>query len=116
MAFELRRCAEIMQALLGHNADVDFQNRIVLINAAGDLDDLECLRILVDASSHLNWRDCHKRTAVGIAVALRRDLGHDHQNRLLTLSEDPDLQHIQYSPPDEPYTQLLPQGGSTPGD
>ena len=65
------RCAEIMQALLDHNVDVnliDRWNRIVLINAAGDLNDPECLRILVDAGSHLNWRDCHRRTAVGVAA------------------------------------------------
>jgi ankyrin repeat protein len=65
------RCAEIMQALLDHNVDVnliDQWNRIVLINAAGDLNDPECLRILVDAGSHLNWRDCHRRTAVCVAA------------------------------------------------
>jgi ankyrin repeat protein len=66
-----KRCAEILQALLDHNADVnlvDHWNRIVLVNAAGDLDDLECLRILIDAGSHLDWRDCHKRTPLGYAA------------------------------------------------
>jgi ankyrin repeat protein len=66
-----RRCAEIMQALLDHNADVnlvDQWNRIILVNAAGDLTDIECLRILVDAGSHLDWRDCHKRTPLGVAA------------------------------------------------
>jgi len=47
---------------------INYWNRIVLVNAAGDLDDLECLRILIDAGSHLDWRDCHKRTPLGYAA------------------------------------------------
>jgi ankyrin repeat protein len=93
------RCAEIMEALLDHGADVnlvDFQNRIVLVNAAGDLDDLECLRILVDAGSHLNWRDCHKRTAVGVAAGGGKT---ENVSYLISRGADPRIpDHFGYAP------------------
>lgn len=65
------RSIEIVQALLGHNADVnlvDQWNRTVLVNAAADNGDPECLKCLVDAGADINWRDCHKRTSLGYAA------------------------------------------------
>ena len=65
------RCVEIVQALLDHEADVnlvDQWNRTVLVNAAGDNGDPECMKRLVDAGADINWRDCHKRTSLGYAA------------------------------------------------
>jgi ankyrin repeat protein len=65
------RCVEIIQALLDHGADVnlvDQWNRTVLVNAAADNGDPECLKRLVDAGADINWRDCHKRTSLGYAA------------------------------------------------
>jgi hypothetical protein len=56
---------------LDHNANVnlvDQWNWTILVNAAADNGDPDCLKLLVDAGADLNWRDCHKRTSLGYAA------------------------------------------------
>ena len=93
------RCAEILQALLKHNADVnhpDHQNRTVLINATADLDEPECLRILVENGADLNWQDCHKRTPLGYAAKMGKSRNLSY---LLSCGADPHIQdHWGYTP------------------
>jgi ankyrin repeat protein len=58
-------------AVRSYNADVnlvDQWNRTVLVNAAADNSDPDCLKRLIDAGADPNWRDCHKRTSLGYAA------------------------------------------------
>jgi ankyrin repeat protein len=41
-----------------------------LINATSDLEDPECVELLVESGADINWRDCHKRTPLGYAAKM----------------------------------------------
>ena len=69
------RRREVIEKLLAANADgnwADKSNRTPLINSTADVDDPECLRLLIDYGADINWQDCHQRTAVGYAAKMNR--------------------------------------------
>ena len=66
---------EVIEKLLAFNADAnwaDKSNRTSLINSASDVDEPECLWLLIDHGAGINWQDCHRRTTVCYASRLNR--------------------------------------------
>ena len=66
---------EVIEKLLAFNADAnwaDKSNRTSLINSASDVDDPECLRLLIHHGPDINWQDCHRGTAVCYASKMNR--------------------------------------------
>ena len=66
---------DVVEKLLASSADAnwaDNNNRTPLINSTSDVDDPECLRLLIDHGAEINWQDCHRRTAVCYAAKMNR--------------------------------------------
>ena len=66
---------DVVEKLLSSSADAnwaDKNNRTPLINSTSDVDDPECLRLLIDHGAEINWQDCHRRTAVCYAAKMNR--------------------------------------------